>query len=250
MRTLNLTYARHNKGQPCLAMDHQRISYFDLTVVLRGSIKYVVDGESYLVEGGDAILIRPNSVRSRPVESGVDYISFNFRTDDEILFPTHLKGALGSEARLLIDVYDRTSEELYGASTEANAHLLACLISILEEKSKREELNPLTVRIISFINESFGSRITLSDVGALTFFSPIYCDTVFKRDTGRSIIDYLIERRIDEARKQLSGTALPLSEIAEGCGFTDYNYFCRVFKKLVGRTPREYSNSVSSKLDM
>ena len=87
-------------------------------------------------------------------------------------------------------------------------------------------------------------RITLEDIGKLTFFSPIYCDTVFKKDTGRSIIDHLIERRIDEAKKLLSSPDLSLSKISELCGFADYNYFCRVFKKRVGVTPGAYRKTM------
>ena len=88
-------------------------------------------------------------------------------------------------------------------------------------------------------------RITLDDIGRLTFFSPIYCDTVFKKDTGRSIIDHLIERRIDEAKKLLLSPDLSLTKISELCGFADYNYFCRVFKKRVGATPGAYRKTMA-----
>ena len=240
MRTLDLFYSRHNKGQPSPPIRQRPISYYELTAVLRGQLTYEVNGEVALVEAGDAVFVRPNSIRTRPAEDGVDYISFNFRSSDEFSLPLLVKGALVSEARLIIDAYDRINDGASTTNNEANGHLLGALISLIEEEIAREGLNPLTVKITSYINMNFKSRITLEDVGRLTFFSPIYCDTVFKKDTGHSIIDYLITRRIDEAKKQLLGTTIPLSEIASLCGFSDYNYFCRVFKKRVGTTPSAY----------
>ena len=240
MKTLDLFYARHNKGQPSPPIHPRPISYYELTAVLRGALFYEVGGERVTVEAGDAVFIRPNSVRTRPSETNIDYISFNFRSDDDFCLPTLIKNALGVEARLLIEAFDRIDEEYFVDNNEKNGHLLATLLAILEERVKREGQNPLTLKITSYINTNFAKRITLDDIGRLTFFSPIYCDTVFKKDTGRSIIDYLISRRIDEAKKQLVSTELSLSKIAELCGFTDYNYFCRVFKKRVGTSPSAY----------
>jgi len=94
--------------------------------------------------------------------------------------------------------------------------------------------------ILSFIHSNLCRRITLADIGHQTFFSPIYCDTVFKRETGRSIIDYVIDRRIDEAKKLLLEGSMTLAQVAEAVGFADYNYFCRVFKKTYSKSPKSY----------
>lgn len=246
MKALDLFYTRHNKGKPCKAIDRQFISYYELTVVLHGRLFYEVGGNSFEVCAGDAIFVRPNSIRTRPAESDVDYFSFNFRTDDEICLPPLIKNALDGAARLIIEACDRIGEEYYFNNNEKNSYLLACLLSLLEERVRHENLDPLTLKITSYINANLDKRITLDDIGRLTFFSPIYCDTVFKRETGRSIIDYLIERRIDEAKKYLIDNTMSLSQVAELCGFADYNYFCRVFKKRVGITPTAYRKAMST----
>lgn len=246
MKTLDLFYARHNKGQPSKAIDHQFIRYYELTVVLRGRFFYEVNGEAFEVEAGDAIFVRANSTRTRPAESYVDYVSFNFRSGDEFCLPPLIKNALVGETRLLLEACDRIDEEYYLDNNEKKGHLLAALLAILEERVKREGQNPLTVKITSYINANFSKKITLDEIGRLTFFSPIYCDTVFKRDTGRSIIDYQLELRIDEAKKYLINGSFSLGQIAETVGFDDYNYFCRVFKKRTGSTPTEYKRMMNS----
>ena len=86
-------------------------------------------------------------------------------------------------------------------------------------------------RILAFLKRHMGERITLADVGTLTYFSPVYCDTVFKKDTGRSIVDYLLEMRVTEAKSLLLEGELTLKEIAERTGFGDSNYFSRIFKR-------------------
>ena len=111
---------------------------------------------------------------------------------------------------------------------------------ILADKVKRTEYNPLTLKIIEHIHVNMAKKITLEEIGKITFFSPVYCDSVFKRDMGRSIIDYLLEERINESKKLLVEGSMSLSDISESVGFDDYNYFSRVFKRRTGYTPREY----------
>ena len=93
---------------------------------------------------------------------------------------------------------------------------------------------------MQYLHKNLARRITLADIGRMTFFSPVYCDTVFKKDMGVSIIDYLLSRRIAEAKKLLIEGTFSLSEIAKQTGFSDSNYFTRVFKKRTGYTPTEY----------
>ena len=245
MKNLDLFYARHNKGRTSPPIYQRPIRYYELTAVLRGALLYEVDGEPVPVGAGDVIFIRPGSLRARTVESDVDYISFNFRTDETFSLPLHVKNGIGVDARLIIEAFDRINADGRPMDSEINLHLLSAIITLLEEAVEREGQSPLTVKISSYINSNYMKRITLEDIGRLTFFSPIYCDTVFKKDTGRSIIDHLIERRIDEAKKLLSSPDLSLGKISELCGFTDYNYFCRVFKKRVGATPGAYRKMMS-----
>ena len=72
-----------------------------------------------------------------------------------------------------------------------------------------------------------------------------YCDIIFKRETGQSIIGYLTDQRIIEAKKLLIDSLLSLKEVAENVGFEDYNYFSRIFKKKTGYTPTQFRNLVN-----
>jgi two-component system response regulator YesN len=98
-----------------------------------------------------------------------------------------------------------------------------------------------------YLHSNFSKKVTLNDIGKLTFFSPNYCENIFKRETGRSVIDYLLEIRMEEAKKLLAEGVLSLGDVSETVGFEDYNYFSRVFKKRTGYTPSEYKKLISTR---
>ncbi len=246
MRSFDLIYMRHNTRPRDTKIDHQKINYYDLTLMLRGELTYEIDGETVVLTAGDVIFIRPGSVRSRAASDETnDYISFNFRSEESFSLPLFVKGAVTSEVRMMVELCDRVNGEYYFDNKEKISYLLGCLIGVLEDRVRYGGLNPLTVKIMSYINGNLSRRVTLEEIGELTFFSPIYCDTVFKRETGRSIIDYQLERRVEEAKRCLIDGTISLSRISELVGFSDYNYFCRVFKKRTGTTPSAYRKMMS-----
>ena len=217
------------------------IAYCDLTVVINGELEYNVNGKKVCLESGDVICIPEGAVRERKESEGeVDYVSFNFTCDREIRLPLQLKNAVHSDVLLLVAAYDKIGVSPYFDNREKNGHLLACLVSVLEDRAERQKFSPLTLKIMKYIRENMDKKITLEDITRLTFFSSVYCDTVFKRETGRSIIDHLIDIRVDEAKKLLLEGTMSLKEISESVGFNDYNYFSRVFKSRTGYPPSSY----------
>ncbi len=241
MRDLKLIYSRHNLNEIASVITPKSIPYYELTLVISGHLDYYVDGAHISLDGGDAVFIRTGQIRARKMpESVCDYVSFNFEPHGEIILPAEIKSALHSEELLLIAALDKMNSRYYPDNEEKIGHLLGCMLALLEDRVRMHNLSRLTRSIISYINKNYRTRITLDDIAALTYFSPIYCDTVFKRETGRSIIDYLIDKRIEEAKKLMLGNINKLSEIAELVGFGDYNYFSRVFKKRTGYTPSSY----------
>ena len=241
MMNLKVTYARHNPALPATDLALRVIAFYDLTVVVSGTMLYTVDGKEIPVKSGDAILIAPGSMRGRAAATeNTDYVSFNFFTDREIDLPTHLEDVLHSDALFLLSAFDKINGRSYLDHKEENEHLLACLLLVFENRIRAKGIHPLVRKIMKYVHQNLSTKITLEDIGRETFFSPIYCDTLFKKETGHSIIDYIIEKRIDEAKRLLLEGSVSLSGISELLGFHDYNYFSRVFKKRTGYTPSAY----------
>ncbi len=98
-----------------------------------------------------------------------------------------------------------------------------------------------------YIDENFDKLITRDTVAAHLKISPNYFSRVFREQGAMTFSDYVTQVRIGKAKFMLEKYDLPLSQIAQRCGFNDFNYFYKVFKKVVGRTPTEYRNSVQTR---
>lgn len=227
------------------------IRFYELTLLLRGSLKYTGNGKPLDMKEGDIICLPPDTIRTREEgEEKSDYISFNFTSEEVIDLPMKMEKAIGNDILLLIAAYDEICRNpLSGSdSTEKAAHLLCCILLILKDREKETSYNPLTLKIMHYLHSNFQEKITLEDIGKLTFFSPNYCENIFKRETGRSVIDYLLEIRITQAKRMLTEGAYSLGDVSEAVGFDDYNYFSRVFKKRTGYTPNEYRKLISTQI--
>lgn len=96
--------------------------------------------------------------------------------------------------------------------------------------------------LLPFIEENFSAEINLSMLSKRCNYSPNYLCKLFRQSTGMTIKDYILRRRMSHATWLLRNTQLNIGEIAEKCGFNDYFYFARVFKRTQGLTPSEYRN--------
>lgn len=91
-----------------------------------------------------------------------------------------------------------------------------------------------------YIHEHFREKINLSDVAEAVGISYGHLSKCFKQVEGNSFNSYLMEVRIDEAKRLMREDNLPISEIAYEVGIGDPNYFSKCFKKQTGLTPKEY----------
>lgn len=88
-----------------------------------------------------------------------------------------------------------------------------------------------------YIAEHLSEEISVDEICKYTYTSRTKLYDAFRRDCGVGIAAYIKEERLKLARELLRTTALSVGEVAEKAGFTDYNYFSRVFKKRFGMSP-------------
>jgi AraC-like DNA-binding protein len=84
------------------------------------------------------------------------------------------------------------------------------------------------------------SPLTISDLARRANLSTSHFCREFKAAIGTSPIDYVLRRRIAEACELMRDPSLSLAEIADHAGFSDGNYFSRQFRRVMGRSPRDY----------
>jgi len=114
------------------------------------------------------------------------------------------------------------------------------LDQLLDARSRLRRISKETAEAIKYIEAHFAEEFSLQQVADHVEMSANYLGTLFKKETGMTLVEYLIQYRIDKAKELLLNTHLKSYEIAERVGFTDQSYFSRTFKKIVGCTSKEF----------
>lgn len=139
------------------------------------------------------------------------------------------------------------------------ARTIADLISVFRESLKRLlalTLKPMeisqSVRLEAaqkYIDRNLSQDLKLEDVARKNSFSTSVFSRGFKKTIGMGFSAYLRKVRIEEARKLLSSTRLPIAQVAQECGFKNLQYFFDVFKRSAGKTPQEFRDSTDLKIE-
>lgn len=96
-----------------------------------------------------------------------------------------------------------------------------------------------------FINSHLAQNITLNDAAEAVGVSVFYLSRIFKAYSGISFVDYVAKQRVTRAKGLLKYSRLSISKISVECGFSDQNYFAKVFRKITGVTPSQYRKSIN-----
>lgn len=94
-----------------------------------------------------------------------------------------------------------------------------------------------------YIEANYTKDISLMDCAKSVGISPYYLSHIFKERTMQTFVEYLSQVRIEEAKRLCRNTNLTINEISEKCGYLNITYFCKVFKRLTGKTIGEYRKS-------
>lgn len=95
-------------------------------------------------------------------------------------------------------------------------------------------------RMKQYIEEHLAQEISRKELAQLVGFNQEYLSTLFKKETGDTLSEYIQKKRLCVAEKLLTQTNLPISLISQNCGYETLSYFSSVFRQKVGISPREY----------
>lgn len=98
--------------------------------------------------------------------------------------------------------------------------------------------------LLKYLREHYQSTITVKAMSELMNMSPNHFCKVFKKLTGKTLIEYLHIIRVNEAERLLTQSEHTIADIADEVGFGDITYFGRIFKKLKNQTPSQYKKSL------
>jgi AraC-like DNA-binding protein len=157
---------------------------------------------------------------------------------------------------ILLQYMDYESERKNGYTPEIlKAYILQLLILVLRNitsksntKDSHENWKQMMVLEVEYyIQKNYSNSIKLEAIAQEMCISPNYLNKIYKTATGKTIMQHVLEYKIDQSRNLLMDTDNSINSIALQLGFYDQYHFTNAFKKTAGLCPSEYRKS---KLDI
>jgi two-component system response regulator YesN len=108
------------------------------------------------------------------------------------------------------------------------------------QQSSAESPRKVIGEVIKVIHRDYGQDISLDSLAEKACLSPSYLSHLFKKETGASLVKYITCYRLDKAGELLRSTNKKISDISHEVGYTNFAYFCSIFKNYYGKTPAKY----------
>jgi AraC-like DNA-binding protein len=133
----------------------------------------------------------------------------------------------------------RERREGYAEAAVAHVSLLLVAAARLDDTRLLVD-EPLVSQVFEIIERRFREPLSLRDVARELGLTPGHLTTLVRRRTSRTVLEWIVERRMAEARRLLTETDLTAQAAGEAVGYADPGYFARVFRRTHGVTPLEW----------
>ena len=235
----NYSNTKYNK---CIEISPFAIHYYDLTFVLEGSMVYYINGIKYTVQKNDAIFLPPKTMRGREYAVvNVKYVSYNFHfiKGMECTLPLYMPSIVTEEIRNLLSVFPFPTLQNTHYDQEKCACILNAILYELINLNSYPTSNKYIQAMIQYITTHITETISLNTLCRLTNLSKEYCAYLFKTEMGETAITYINRKKMQYAKELILRNEMPLCDIAEFLGYSNYNYFSRTFKKFYSYPPQK-----------
>lgn len=111
--------------------------------------------------------------------------------------------------------------------------------SLIDVQSEKKNLIILD-KVIEYVQEHYNEELTLTEISEKLHLNYYYLSSYFKNQTNENLTSYINNVRIQKAKQLLLDNNLNIAEVSKQVGFTDHNYFSKVFKKYTKMTPTSY----------
>lgn len=254
----------HLRTQQTKPVDYHYHEFCKLLLLVSGRGSYVVDGQRYLLQPGDGVLIgsrsvhRPELEQDVPYERIIIYISPDFLTQSstgECDLLQIFSGQQGHVLRLnpnsrkrIFDMAAELEGELssqeYGREILSSTALLRLLVEIGRRLQRKDLQAPQPVMpqnsrildIMRYLDVHLAEDLDIDSLAEGFYISKYHMMRLFHRETGMTIHNYLTQRRLLRAKDLIAG-GMRATEACYRCGFRSYSSFTRAYGKHFGTTP-------------
>lgn len=105
-----------------------------------------------------------------------------------------------------------------------------------------DSIKKIVESVKKYINENYFEDLSLTSLAKQFLVDRSYLSKAFKHETGENLMPYIAKKRIDKAKELIVDSSATLTDISSLVGYDDYAYFNRVFRKITGKSPREFKS--------
>ena len=115
------------------------------------------------------------------------------------------------------------------------------------DDGKNKVNSTIIQEVRQYVDRHFGEKLNLNVLGKIFYVNPVYLGQVFRGRYNMYFNEYVLQVRMERAKRLLETTAQRISEIAHEVGYQDYDYFSISFEKYAGMKPMAYRNMMREK---
>ena len=253
---------------------HSHEDFSELVIVLDGSAFQIVENDAYPITKGDVFVVDKYTHHSYESAENLKICNIMFRP--EVIFENlhHIHQNTGFQALFVLEPYYakqhrfcsrlRLKSEDFSSITKLLAEMihehtlktdgwqtmlyskfiqLCTVLSRLYVQDVKPEGATDVIKLataVAYIEKNFLSNISLSDLSHRTGYSERQFNRLFQSAFSVAPSQYITNLRLQKAQLLLKNSTDSIGEISWSCGYSDQNYFSRIFKKNIGLTPTEY----------
>lgn len=238
--------------------------YTEISIMLEGEANYTIEGKKHIIKANTIMIFNPGVVHwemqpigttSHEFHIGIrnfsltGYAKDSMPNEHPILVPQANHHKMIEIAWNLVDEVSKESKEFRVMSKSLAMQLIVLIVRSLESSQSlsMSDVTPTVTRkqnlvtdALHYIEQHYDEELTIDQIAQELLISPAYLSRIFKEIQEMSIINYLIEVRMNHASTLLKESDLAVKEVAEIVGYQDPLYFSKQFKKHFGKTPSHY----------
>lgn len=264
-----IEYANLYDRRNSMSANHYH-DFYELYFNIGDQMRYVIDGKSYDVKKYDVVFIDKGVYHRSNYENGkkerilmmfreeffnvlcdttpITEILKTFSKNPVISLDEDMKKVLYDSFMKLNNMYEQDRDNLF----QLQVFIMQMLISIsncikngmvVNAQETNDEKNQIVAEVIEYINKHYNSKITLDLLMSRFYIDKYYLCKIFKKFTGETVIEFINNKRLAEAKQLLKSSDYTVAKVCERVGFQNQNYFNVLFKRSFNQTPSEFKKA-------
>jgi len=239
---------------------HKHDDLSEIIYISEGEGEFIIDNRFYRAGKNDILIYNKGIIHDEksdhlnPLKTyfcGIGNLYIN-GVEEGCIIPTDARPVIKADKysykieSYISDIFEEISSQIMGYETICQSLVVSLIVLILRiiniqhDKVTFREIGPLGNQIKEYIDKNYIRNISIDKIADRLYISRDYLSHVFKNETGYSPINYMINRRIGEAKRLLLTTEMTIQQISMEVGYLNANYFSMLFKKVTGISPGHF----------